>query len=145
MTKQDEQDARIDAILGGTQEMSLEDARNKFYDHLRGTLELPCVVTGIEDFNWEEFYVLGPGSRKEYERLRKTQPSYQDKYELLGIEKDVLSEWMLFQEDDLGAHVRRQSDGREFYLGLAELKAVDKKSKNYRLLDDYGVWLVNNR
>ncbi len=145
MTKQDEQDARIDAILGGTQEMSLEDARNKFYDHLRGTLELPCVVTGIEDFNWEEFYVFGPGSSKEYERLRKTQPSYQDKYELLGIEKDVFSEWMLFRGDDLGAHVRRQSDGREFYLGLAELKAVDKKSRNHQLLDDYSVWLVNNR
>jgi hypothetical protein len=145
MTKQDEQDARIDTILGDARAMSLEDARDKFYEHLCGALELPCVVTGIEDFNWEEFYVFGPGSRKEYERLRKTQPSYRDKFDLLAIEKDALSEWMLFRGEDLAAHVRRQSDGQEFYLGLAELKAVDKKSRNYQLLDDYSVWLVNNR
>jgi hypothetical protein len=145
MTKQDEQDARIDALLGDAEELSFEDARDRFYDHLCKNLELPCVVTGVEDFNWEERYVFGAGSRKEYDRLRQTQPSYRDKFELLAIEKDVFSEWMLFGGEDLAAHVRRQSDGREFYLGLAELKAVDKKSKNYQLLDDYGVWFANNR
>ena len=29
--------------------------------------------------------------------------------------------------------------------GIAEIKAVDKKSVNYQLLDDYTVWFVNNR
>ena len=47
--------------------------------------------------------------------------------------------------EDLAGHVRRKSDGKEFYLGLAEIVAVDKKSKNYQLLDDYAVWFVNNR
>jgi len=28
---------------------------------------------------------------------------------------------------------------------LSVLKATDKKSDNYRLLDDYGVWFMNNR
>jgi hypothetical protein len=145
MTKQDEQDARIDGIVGDAEELTFEDAHDRFYDHLRKNLELPCVVTGIEDFNWEEPYVFGAGSRKEYERLHQTQPSYRDKFDLLAIEKDVFSEWMLFRGEDLAAHVRRQSDGREFYLGLAELKAVDKKSRNYQLLDDYGTWFANNR
>jgi hypothetical protein len=45
----------------------------------------------------------------------------------------------------LSYYVRRKSDGKEFYLGLAELKAVDKSSKNHQLLDDFSVWLVNNR
>jgi len=27
----------------------------------------------------------------------------------------------------------------------AELKAVDKKSRNYQLLNDFSVWLVNCR
>ena len=82
---------------------------------------------------------------KEYEKLRKTHPSYQDIFELLDIEEGIVSEWMLFQGDDLAAHVRRKSGGKEFYLGLAELKAVDKKAKNYQLLDDYSVWFVSNR
>jgi hypothetical protein len=145
MTKYDEQDARIEAILGDSRDLSFEDARERFYERLRGTLELPCAVTGVEDFNWEEYYVFGPGEVKEYKQLRKTQPSYRDKFDLLGIEKDVVSEWMLFGGDDLAARVRRPSDGREFYLGLAELRAVEKGSANDQLLDDYSVWLVSNR
>jgi hypothetical protein len=145
MTKWEEQAARIDAILGNARDLTFENARERFYDYLRGALRLPCEVTGIEDFNWEEPYVFGARSRKEHEQLRKTQPSYRNKYDLLAIEKDVWSEWMLFRGEDLAAHVRRQSDGREFDLGLAELKAVDKKSGNCPLLDDYSVWFVDNR
>jgi hypothetical protein len=102
-------------------------------------------VTGVEDFRWEEYYVIGPGDPKEYERLRQNQPSYQDVFELLAIENDVWSEWMMFHGEDIAGHVRRKSDGKEFYLGLAEIKAVVKKSKNYQLIVDFAVWLVNNR
>jgi hypothetical protein len=45
----------------------------------------------------------------------------------------------------VAGHVRRKSDGKEFHLGLAEIEAVDKKSKNYQLLNDYAVWFANNR
>ena len=51
---------------------------------------------------------------------------------------------MMFHED-IVAHVRRKSDGKEFDLGLAELQVTDKKSRNFQLIDDYAVWLVNNR
>ena len=116
-----------------------------FYEHLRQHLVLPCEVTGTEDFRWEERYVLGSGDPKEYARLKKSHPSYRDHYELLKIEQDAVSEWMLFAGDDIAAHVRRKSDGKEFVLGLAELKAADKRSSNYRHLDDYAVFLVNYR
>ena len=68
--------------------------------------------------------MLGPGNQREYERLRKRQPSYRDHYDLLEIEKGVISEWMLFWGEDIAARVKRKSDGKEFYLGLAELGAV---------------------
>ena len=67
------------------------------------------------------------------------------KLKLLGIDRKGKSEWMLFWGDDIGANVRRISDGKEFLLGLSELEATDKKSKNYQLLDDYSFWFVNNR
>ena len=51
---------------------------------------------------------------------------------------------MLFDED-IVAHVRRNGDGKEFDLGLAELRVTSKKSLNFQLLDDYAVWLCNNR
>ncbi len=52
---------------------------------------------------------------------------------------------MLFDTEDLAARVRRQSDGVEFYLGLAEIEAVERGTGNYQLLDDYSLWFVNNR
>lgn len=108
-----------------------------YWHYLQENLELPCLLTGIEDFPWEEYYVMGNGSKKEHERLRKTKPSYLDTYEL--------SEWETSVQEDpsLVVRVKRQSDGRKFFLPLDTLKAVDVKSKNYQLLDDYAVWVVN--
>jgi hypothetical protein len=143
MSKMDEQEQRIDTIISEGVSM-FEEALVIFFNHLKQSLQFSCVVTGIEDFDWEEYYVLGHGSQAEYKKLKKTQPSYQDKYDLLAIEQEVMSKWMMFSED-IGAQVKRKSDGQEFWLGLAELKAVDKKSKNHQLLDDYSVWFVNNR
>ncbi|MEI8375166.1 MAG: hypothetical protein WCJ35_20285 [Planctomycetota bacterium] len=144
MSKYDEQMKRWDAILGDDSEGTQEDALKLFFKHLKSNLQLPCEVKGIEDFRWEEPYVHGGWSLTEYERLRKTQPSYTDKYELLKIGREGGAEWMMFEEDII-AHVRRKGDGKVFDLGLAELRATDKKSSNFQLLDDYSVWLVNNR
>ena len=92
-----------------------------------------------------ERYVFGAGNQREYARLRKERPSYRDDYELLEIELGGHSEWMLWPGEDIAARVRRKSDGREFTLGLAELKAKDENSPTYDLLHDYSVFFVNYR
>ena len=139
------QDKRIAAILGEDEDIDFNKGIKIFYEYLKSNLQLPCKVTGIEDFRWEEIYVFGPGDEEEYDHLKKTQPSYTDQYELLGIDCEAKSGWMLCWGEDIGADVHRISDGKKFLLGLSELKAIDKKSKNYQLLDDYSVWFVNNR
>jgi len=145
VTDYDAQEARIEAILGEEESLTFDDAVEKFYEHLRRFIQLPCDVTGVEDFRWEEYYVLGPGSLIEYQKLRETQPSYQDIFELRAIEHDVYSEWKLFHDEVLAGHVWRKSDSKEFYLGLTEIEPVDKESVNYQLLNDYSVWFANNR
>jgi hypothetical protein len=142
MARRNAHDRRIAAIV--TDDEEYEQSLQRFFEHLEMSLELPCEVTRVERFNWEEFYLNGPGDAKEYKRFRKSHPSYRDTFELLAIETGVSSEWMMYEGEDIGARVRRKSDGREFCLGLAELTAVDKKSKNYQLLDDYSVWFVND-
>ena len=145
MKKTERQFQRIESILGDGQKLSFRQSVDKFYGHLQCSLVLSCEATGIEDFDWEEFYVLGSGDPKEYTRLKKHRPSSRDHFALLAIKRDVVSEWMLFGGDDIAAHVRRTSDGKEFYLGLAELKAVDKRSPNHQLLDDYAVFFTSYR
>ncbi len=143
MNEYDEQDQRMLAVIGD-EEADPDEALALWHEHLIKSLSLPCDVTGIEDFRWEEPYVLGGRNKAEYERLKKTQPSYEDIFELLSIENDPDPSWMMSHED-LGARVRRKSDKKVFDPGLSELEATDEKSKNHELLDDYVYWFVNHR
>ena len=130
---------RVKEILGKDFDRGVsEDTLVKYRQYLEGHLKMPCILTGIEDFRWEEFYVFGPRSKKEYEELKKTQPSYTDQYELIGFEDELGG-----IEEGLMVKVKRIKDRRRFVLPLGELKAVDKKSDNYQLVNDYAVWIVN--
>ena len=104
---------------------------------LEKNLDLPVKLTSIEDFSWEEFYIFGPGDKNEYEELKKKRPSYKDVFNLIRIDEYAEVGYGLF------AKVTRISERKRFLIPLADLKAVDKKSKNYQLLDDYAVWCVN--
>jgi len=139
MGKIEKQEARISAILA-TKKLAVSKAKLKTYlRYLKGRLEFPVKVKGIEDFEWEEYYVFGPGSEREYEQLKKTNPSYTDTFNLLGLVEEV-EDW-----EGILAKLVRLSDKKRFTLPLADLRATDKSSKTYELLDDYSVWFVNNR
>jgi len=72
-------------------------------------------------------------------RLRKTNASYLDTFELI--------DFVLDPDGDGGIHaeVKRTSDKKIFILPLDYLKVKPRKSKNFGLIDDYGVWFVNYR
>jgi hypothetical protein len=139
MAKIDPQDQRISAILGGKVPDVTEDSLAAYLAYLKAHLTWPCQLTGVEDFDWEEYYVLGPGDEGEYEHLKKTRPSYRDRFNLISLEDE------LDEGAGILAKVQRVSDKKRFTIPLAELKATERKSPNYRLLDDYSVWFVNYR
>lgn len=122
---------RIDDISKRTETL---DIYKRF---LEKNIDFPVKLTGIEDFNWEEFYIFGPGDEREYEELKKTRPSYSDIYDLIRIDEHIEEDYGLF------AKVTRISDRKQFQIPLADLKAIDENSKSYQLLDDYSVWCVN--
>jgi hypothetical protein len=105
--------------------------------YLESKLTFPIKLTGIEDFDWEEFYIFGPGDCNEYEELKKTRPSYHDTFNMIRLDK--------YYDDDYGlfAKVTRASDKKRFQIPLADLKVIDEKSNNYQILDDYSVWFIN--
>lgn len=108
-----------------------------YKEFLNSNLDYPVKLTGIEDFDWEEFYILGPGSKKEYERLKKTNPSYTDIYVLNSIDDEYEEHFGLI------ANVTRECDGKTFQIPLADLKSINTETQNYQLLYDYSVWCVN--
>jgi hypothetical protein len=140
MSDFDEQKIRIFRVLGENKVPKVNGRTLRIYlAYLRKNLEFPCHLTGIEDFSWEERYVFGYGSKTEYEKLKKTQPSYTDTFELLGFDDEIDEGYGILVK------VKRVADKRKFTLPLADLEATDKQSKNYQLLDDFSVWFVNYR
>ena len=140
MDKHEKQEQRIIAILKTKKLDVTRKTLSTYLKYLKNHVQVPCQLKGIEDFEWEEAYVFGFRSKKEYEKLKKTQPSYKDKFNLTKFVDDIDDEY-----DGIFVHVQRISDERKFVLPLADLKSTDRKSKNYQLLDDYSVWFVNNR
>ena len=142
LIEMDQQMKRVQAILKVTDEEDMvvnDENLEKYFQYLNKNIAFPCIVTGIEDFRWEEFYVLGPGDKDEYEELKKTQPSYTDHYRILSFDDH-------YDEDNgILANVSRISDKGKFTLPLEDLEAVDRTSINYQILDDYSVWFVNYR
>lgn len=140
----EEQEERVGAIIGLDKDGEVPSVKTEtlaiYRSYLEKNLEFPCLVTGKEDFHWEEYYIIGPGSKKEHQRLRKTKPSYLDTYELLGFENRVQDEFY-----GLLVNVKRTSDKKKFDLPLSDLKATSKETENSQLLDDYSFWFVNWR
>ena len=143
MPKLDKQDQRIADILG-TDDVPDVDTKSlkRYLDYLKQHLDMPCLVTGIEDmgcFAWEEYYTFGPGSERKYAKLKKKRASYTDTFELLSFDDDY--------DEDYGivVNVRRISDKKTFAQTLSDLKATDDKTTNSQLLDDYVTWFVNWR
>jgi len=148
----DEQFDRIYKILGIEQVEDEDECGDrasvnyenllKYLEFLKKEVTYPVVVTGIEDmgcFGWEEFYTFGPGSKSEYEKLKKKYPSFKDKYELLCLNEDF------DDEEGLCVDVQRIHDKKRFTLTLADLKTVEKNTKNTQFFDDYAVWHTNFR
>jgi hypothetical protein len=138
MSELDEQDKRIEQIFGRFDVGVSKKTCLKYMDYLKQNIEFPCQLTGIEDFSWEEFYVFGPGNKKEYEKLKREQASYTDTFNLISFEKNV------DKNRGILVKVERLSDKKKFLLSLADLESTEEESKNYQLLDDYSVWFVNN-
>lgn len=125
----------IETILGKDCERNRENSI-RFKEYLLKNLKLPVRVTGIEDFPWEERYVIGGFSKKEYNEMKKDNPSYTDEFDLLDIQDPN-------EHDDCIGKIRRISDGKVFVFGLSWLEAIDEDSSSFELLDTYSTWHCN--
>lgn len=110
----------------------------RYLAYLKKNLQLPCHVTSREEFLWEEEYVTGSGNKKEYQKLKKTQPSFTDIFEVKQFHDSV------DEDEGILVEVKRLSDKKEFVLPLVDLEASDKNSPNNEFLDDYLMWFINH-
>jgi hypothetical protein len=135
----DGQERRISTVILDDDLSVTEENQHIYLDYLQKNLHKPIILTGTEDFPWEEKYVLGGWSKKEYEELKKIQPSYTDRFEFIELSKNIDEMYGVI------AKVKRATDKKQFMLPLWDLKCVDTSSKNYELISDYSFWMTNYR
>ena len=136
----DEQEKRTAAIFGMDEVPDVNDETLRTYlRYIKDNIDSACEITGIEDFNWEEYYIIGPGSKKKHDKLRKTRPSFLDTYKIIGFVDEPNQDYGIL------INLRRVSDRKKFTLPLADLKTTDKNEPGYQILDDFSVWFVNWR
>lgn len=132
----DRQFERIKAILGKDMERN-HNTLVKYHAYLKKVVIKPCILTGIEDFSWEEPYILGGWDQAEYAKLKKDNPSFTDQFQLmefLSVESG---------KEDILAKVKRLSDKKVFEIELSWLECIDFKNENYQFIHDYAVWHSN--
>jgi hypothetical protein len=131
-TKYDMIEKRIMGILGKQDADDIfrcDENLELFLKYLKENLAFPCLLTGTEDFPWEERYVFGFGDKREYEELKKTNPSYTDTFSLPG------SGNLALVAGRIHATVQRVADMKWFVLPLEDLKAKGRKSPNRQLVE----------
>jgi len=135
----EEEEKRINEILN-TEDVSVNlENLNRYFNYLKINLIAPCILTGMEDFDWEEPYILGGWSKKEYEKLKLTNPSYTDEFEFIKLVEEY-DDWK-----GIFVSVKRISDKKVFSIPLWDLKVVDKKNPNFQIVSVYSSWMTNYR
>ena len=136
----DDQEKRIASIFGTDEVPKVsEETLGIYLRYINNNIDTTCEITGIEDFKWEEYYIIGPGSKREHEKLRKTRPSFMDTYKFIGIDDEPDEHYGIL------INLKRISDRKKFTLPLADLEVTDKNNNSYQILDDFSVWFVNWR
>lgn len=90
----------------------------------------------MECFNWEEPYIFGNWSKSEYQKLRKTSPSYKDTFKFIKLEGE-------FDDKGIYVSVKRISDNKKFTIPLWDLEVVDQNDSNFQIVSDYSSWMTN--
>lgn len=135
----EEEEKRIYEILKKDDVSVNYENLSRYYNYLKINLKTPCILTGMEDFDWEEPYLIGGWSAKEYEKLKKTNPSYTDKFEFIKLVEEY-DDWK-----GIYVSVKRISDNKVFSIPLWDLKVLNKENSNFQIVSDFSSWMTNYR
>lgn len=132
---EDEFELELQEILGTDDLEVNEENLNRYLQFLKARIKPHYKLTGNGEFDWEEEYVSGGKSKKEYEKLKKQRPSYTDTFSLVQF-CDVGTEGIMVK-------VERTSDRRQFILPLIDLDVTPEDPEHFELIDNYLLWFFS--
>ena len=132
-----DEEKRIAAILGDDDLDFTDEKLEKYRQYLEANLNPNLLLTGSEDFPWEERFFFGNGDKHEYKEMRKTRPSSKDLFRFMAIEEEIEDQLKLIVK------VKRLTDRKFFSIPLCDLLPNDKNFPDYQILEDYSIWITN--
>lgn len=129
----DMQTERIKGILGKDRVRSPQNAL-RYLKFLQKNIKGPCLLTGIEEFEWERSYLIEGWDSADYQEMKAHKPSFMDQFELQELIAPVSG------EGDIVACVKRVSEQKDFKIGLSLLECIDFKEESFQFIDDYAAW-----
>jgi hypothetical protein len=132
---EDEFELELQEILGTDDLEVNEENLSRYLQFMKARIKPPYKLTGNGEFDWEEEYVSGLKSKKEYEKLKKQQPSYTDTFSLVQF-CDVGTEGIMVK-------VERTSDRRQFILPLIDLEVTTEDPQHFELIENYILWFFS--
>ena len=129
----DMQTERIKGILGKDCARSPQNTL-RYLKFLQKNIKGPCLLTGIEEFEWERSYLIEGWDSADYQEMKAHKPSFIDQFKLQELIVPGSN------EDDIVACVKRVSDQKDFKIGLSLLECIDFKDECFQLIDDYVAW-----
>lgn len=133
MFDMDMQTERIKDILGKDHVRSPQNTL-RYLKFLQKNIKGSCLLTGIEEFEWERSYLTKGWDSADYQEMKVHKPSFIDQFELQELIVPGSN------EDDIVACVKRVSDQKDFKIGLSLLECIDFKDECFQLIDDYVAW-----
>ncbi|NEP47173.1 MAG: hypothetical protein F6K35_51525 [Okeania sp. SIO2H7] len=112
----------------------------KYFNYLKTNLELPCLVTLIDDA------IIDEGDYHEFNKNKRkgdvvlTMPVEGEFYNIVGLNNYVDNKLGVLAEIEPRRWKRHQKQQR-LTVPLAQLEVEDPDSPNFDLLDDYLIWL----
>jgi hypothetical protein len=132
---EDEFEIELQEILGSSNLEVNEQNLQQYLQFLKERIKPPYKLTGNGIFDWEEEYVRGGKSKKEYEKLKKHQPCSTDTFKLVQF-CEVGTEGILVK-------VERTSDRRQFVLPLIDLDVTTEDPQHLDLIENYLLWFYS--
>lgn len=133
----DEYDSHVAEVIDDESLIIDKENLERYADCLTEFVKKGSLLTGQEEFTWEEKYTMGWGDKNRYEELKKTQPSHTDIFILRKFE-------ILENGTEIGAKVTRQSDKKKFIIALSYLQLIEKGDEADFVVEAYRSWIINN-
>ena len=129
----DMQMERIKGVLGKDCSRNPQNTL-RFLKFLQKNVKASCMLTGIEEFEWERDYLAEGWEGVEYQEMKAQRPSFVDQFELQELMAPDAG------GDDIVVCVIRVSDKMVFKIGLSLLEGTDFKDESFQLIVVYGAW-----